>query len=200
MHAFHARRINKDFVERPRQRQVGQLAAFELDRNQRLELTIFVGLVVICTDGRLHGIDEAAEDAVLVQTLDRLQFLFDLRDDRALLFVSAGIRARIEAGMKQFDNIGGNAGMLHQRRPHVVLRIGHADLPQKSRQRADQRNVAPGQTTMQRERVVAVILGRAPHHHKECRLQPRLAAHRDRSRRHRRVRSSMSWNQTPARP
>ena len=93
----------------------------------------------------MHGIDETAQDAIFVEALDRLQFLLDLRDNGALFFASVGVRARIEPGVEQVDDICRKTGMLHQRRPHVVLRIGHANLPQKSRQRADQRNVPPGQ-------------------------------------------------------
>src|SRR5262245_158480 len=36
VHAFNARRIDKDLVERPWKWQVGQLAAFKLERDQRL--------------------------------------------------------------------------------------------------------------------------------------------------------------------
>ena len=57
--------------------------------------------------------------------------------------------------------------MLDQRRPHVVLRIRHAELTQVARQRADQRNVAPGEIARQRQRVVAVVLGTAAHDHEE---------------------------------
>ena len=131
VHAFYARRVDKDLVKRAGQRQIGELAALELDRDQRPELTILVGLKEVCADRRLYDIDEAAQDAVLVQTLDLLEFLFDMRDDRDLLVTTAGVRARIEAGMKQFDDIGGDASMLHQSCPHVVLRIGHANLTQK---------------------------------------------------------------------
>ena len=176
VHAFHARRIDEDLVERARQRQAGKLAALELDRDDRLRLAVFVGLEEIGADRRLHGVDELAQDAVLVQALDRLQGLFDLVVERRLFHVAAvrRRRARIEAGVEQFDDIAGDAGMLRQRRPHVVLRIGHADLAQEARQRADQRHVAPAERTGQRERVIAVVLGGAAHHHQEGGFQPRL--------------------------
>ena len=72
VHAFDARRIDENLVERPRQRQVGQLAAVELDRDQRLRLAVCAELIEIGADRRLHGIDEAPEDAVFVEAVDRL--------------------------------------------------------------------------------------------------------------------------------
>ncbi len=94
MHAFDARRIDENFVERARQRQVGDLAALELDRDQRLGLAVFVGLIEIGADRRLHGVDEVAQDAVFVEALDFLQFLFDARGDFFLLLRRALARRR----------------------------------------------------------------------------------------------------------
>ena len=187
---FHARRIDENLVERTRQRQVGDLAALELDGDQRLGLAVLVGLKEIGADRRLHRIDEVAQDAVLVQALDLLQCLFDARGDVFLLVVARRLSAsgaRIEARVEQRDDIGGDAGVLDQRRPHVVLRIGHADLAQVARQRADQRHVAPHQAAGERERVVAVVFGGAAHHHQEGGFQLRLDSRRDRSRRRRRA-------------
>ena len=42
--------------------------------------------------------------------------------------------------------------------------------------RADQRDVAPHQPGRQHQRVVAVVLGAAAHHHQEGRLEARLLA------------------------
>ena len=42
--------------------------------------------------------------------------------------------------------------------------------------RADQRHVAPREAALQHQRVVAVVLGDAPHHHEKRRLEPSLAA------------------------
>ncbi len=177
VHAFDPRRIDEDLVERARQRQIGDLAALELDRDQRAGLPFLVGLEEIGADRRLHRIDEVTQDAVLVEALHILQFLLDAGDDLFLLGVALRgcRRARIEARVEQFDNVGDDDVVLHQRRPHVVLRIGHADLPQIARQRADKRDVAPAETAGKRQRVEAVILGGAAHHHQECGFQPRLA-------------------------
>ena len=177
VHAFDTRRIDENFVERARQRQIGDLAAFELDRDQRLGMAGLVGLKEIGANRRLHRIYEVTQDAVLVQALDLLQFHFDARGDLALPGVAPGRRLgpRIEPGMEQFDDVASDGEMLGERRPHVVLRIGHAYLAQEARQRADQRHVAPGQVARERQRVVAVVLGSPAHHHQEGGLQTRLA-------------------------
>ncbi len=77
---------------------------------------------------------------------------------------------RVEAGVKQRDDLRRDAGMLAQRRPHIVLRKRHADLAQKARQRADQGDVAPDQPGRQHQRVIAVILGAAAHDGEEASL------------------------------
>ncbi len=77
--------------------------------------------------------------------------------------------------MKQSHDAGGDAGVLAQRRPHVILRIGHADLAQEARHGADERDIAPGEPGREHERVIAVILGVAPHHREETGLQLLLA-------------------------
>ena len=68
-------------------------------------------------------------------TKDLPQRGFDGCDDLSLTglaFVRRLIGARIEARLEQTDDVGGDGRMLDQRRPHVVLGIGHADLPQEA--------------------------------------------------------------------
>ena len=104
MHGLDPRRIHEDFVERTRQRRGIEHAACELDGDELLRLPLGVDLVEIGADRRLHGIDEAAQDAVLVEALDRLQRRFDGGGDlggarRAL--VRRDLQARIEARAEQ---------------------------------------------------------------------------------------------------
>ncbi len=134
-------------------------------------------LIEIGADRRRDRIDEAAQDAVFVEAVDRLQGGLDRRRDGRLArraLVRRNAELRIEAGVEQRDDLGGDAGMLAQRRPHVVLRVRHADLAQEARERADQRDVAPDQAGREHERVVAVVLGAAAHHREEAGLQPLL--------------------------
>ena len=83
----------------------------------------------------------------------------------------AGLGARIEPRVEQLDDLGGEAACLRKRRPHVVLRIRHADLAQEPRDGADQRDVAPAEPRRHHQRVVAVVLGDAAHHRDERRFQ-----------------------------
>ena len=87
------------------------------------------------------------QDAVFVQAFDLLQRVLDTRGDCGLLVAACGVGTRIETGVKQLDDVGGNGGVFDQRRPHVILRIGHANLAQEARHRPDQRHIAPGQAT-----------------------------------------------------
>ena len=48
------------------------------------------------------------------------------------------------------------------------------DLPQKARDRANERHVAPHQPRAQYERIVAIVLRAAAHHHQEGRLETML--------------------------
>ena len=107
MHALDARRIDGDLVERARQRQVGDLAALELEGDHRLRLTFRVGLEEIRADRRLHDVDEMTQDAVLVEAVHILQFLFDALDDCLLLGLAVLRRggARIETRVEQCDDV-----------------------------------------------------------------------------------------------
>ncbi len=119
------------------------------------------------------------QDAVLVEALDRLQCGFDFRGDcwprsrRALIR-----RLRRKCGSKRAWNratiCAAIAGIFAQRRPHIILRIGHADLAQETRNGPDQRNVAPAQSCRQHQRVVAVALRLLSHDDEEASFQPRF--------------------------
>ena len=84
MHALDARRIDEDLVERSRQRQAVELAARELDGDELLRLPVGVDLIEIGADRRLHRVDEAAQDAVLVEAFDLRQRGFDRGGDLGL--------------------------------------------------------------------------------------------------------------------
>ena len=177
MHALDARGIDKDFVQRPRQRHGVELAARKLHRNELLRPFVAVELIEIGADRGLHRVDEAAQDAILVEAVDRLQRGFDRAGDESLTRRAFALRhaeMRVEAGVKRSHDLRRDAGVLAQRRPHVILRVGDADLPQKARQRANQRHVAPHQAGREHERVVAVVLGASAHDREEAALEPFL--------------------------
>ena len=112
VHALDARRIDEDLVERPRQRHAVELAAGKLDGDFRLRLAVLVELVVVGADRRLHRVDEAPHDAVLVEAVDLAQRGLDLGDDGRLALARSRdpflrLAARIEARVKQLDDLGG---------------------------------------------------------------------------------------------
>ena len=146
MYAFHTRRIDENLIQRTRQRHAIELAAIEFDDDGGLCLSVVVDLIKIGADRRLHCIDEAPQNSVLVQALDFLQSGFDLRQRRGFALralLHRDFEPRIEPQMEQRHDPARDRGMLAQRRPHVVLRERHADLPQETRHRADQRHIAP---------------------------------------------------------
>jgi hypothetical protein len=92
-------------------------------------------LVEIGADRGFDRIDEAAQDAVLVEALHPAQRGFDRAGNLGLArlaFVGGNVEARIEARAEQTHEIGGDRRMLDQGRPHIALGIGHVDLPQKA--------------------------------------------------------------------
>ena len=184
MHALDARRIDEDFVERPRQGKIVDLAAVELDRDQGFRPPVRVELVEVGADRRADRIHEMPNDAILVEALHLGQRRLDLGGDRVFLSaaqISERAETRIEAGLEQTDELRGDAGVLAQGRPHVVLRERDADLPQVARQRADQRDIAPPQAGVEHQRVVAVILGDAAHHDQEAAFERLLRLRRCRA-------------------
>jgi hypothetical protein len=83
----------------------------------------------------LDRVDEAAQDAVFVEALNLSQRGFDRAGDLGLArlaLVGGNIETRIEARVEQTHEIGGDRGVLDQRRPHIALGIGHVDLAQKA--------------------------------------------------------------------
>ncbi len=70
MHAFHARRIDEDLAERPRQRKELDLAARQLHREIRLRRAVGLALEIIGAQRFLDQPQEAAQDAVFIETLD----------------------------------------------------------------------------------------------------------------------------------
>ena len=118
-----------------------------------------VGLEEVRADRRLHRVDEATQDAVLVQALDFLQLLFDACGNCALL-VAATLSRR--AGRSGRETI-------QRRRPqcrHVSPASSTCSPANRARESGAGSATASGsaqrrarQAAVQRERVVTVILG-----------------------------------------
>ena len=124
VHAFHPRRIDEDFVERARDRHLLDAAAGKFYRDRGLRLATRVDLIKVGAQRSLDGIDEAAQNPILIETFHVLKRGLDpcanLRFARAAL---GGRRreARVEAHVKQRNDLGRQACVLAQRPPHVIL-------------------------------------------------------------------------------
>ena len=154
VHAFDARRVDEDLVERPRQRQAVDPAAGELDGDQLLRAPVGIDLIEIGADGGLHRIDEVPQDAILVEACDVLAVRLRSRPrsavSRALRSSRRSVHARIETRVEQAHDLGGNRRMLHQRRPHVVLgdrARGSAAGTARARISATSRHIIPAAST-----------------------------------------------------
>ena len=177
MHRLEPRRVDEDLAQRPRQRHAVDFSAVELDGDLVLHPAILAELIEVRAHRGLNGVDEMADDAVLVEALDLGQIVEDLLHERRFADGTlAGRRPepRIEADMEQRGDLGGDRAMPRECRPQIVLRIGHADLPQIARQGAQHGDVAPRQAGREHQRVEAVVLGQPAHHHQEAGLEMRL--------------------------
>ena len=122
MHALDPRRIDKDFVERPRQRQAVDLAARKLDRDGSFDQTVGAELIKIGADRRRHRVDEVAQDAVLVEAIDRLPSAVSISAamaaSRAARSSGGSAEMRIEAGVEQAHDAA-------RRRPAYLRSVVH---------------------------------------------------------------------------
>ena len=168
MNAFDTRRIDENLVKRPRRRQVLDLARFEFERDHRTRMPVLADLPQIGADGGLHQIGEKAQDAVFVERGDGFELLLNLGENGRLACRALGAgrdEVRVEAGLEQRDNAGGDRGVVAQSLPHIVLAEWRADLAQVAGEGPDGRNFAPAQGCPQNEGVVPVGFGAIAHHH-----------------------------------
>ena len=162
MHGLDARRIDEDLEERVRQRQAFDLVAVEFEGHGAAPASVLALLEEIRAQHRVDEIEEARQDAVIVEARDLFHLLRDEGARRRLglragLFLEVGIEARIEQG----DERGGDERLALQRLRHVVLRVADRRLLQIAGERPHQRGVAPGEARLGDERVEIVALALA---------------------------------------
>ena len=158
-----------------------------------------VELVEVGADRRLHRVDEVAQDAVLVEALDRLQARpRSRRSDRGLA------RLALAPSRRGADRTGrGTAATICDRERARACAAsptcspanrarGSAAGSARSRAAARRRATQPGG---EHQRVVAVVLGGAAHHHDEAGFE-RAPASASRSTRARRRRAPASCRGT----
>ena len=110
-------------------------------------------------------LQEAAEDAVLVEARDRVERLLDLLAEPlgGVVVARVGVEPRIE----QPDQQPHDVGMAEQRAPDVGVGEADAPLAQVLGDRADDRHLASGQGRAEHQSVQAVVLEVAPPHAEE---------------------------------
>ena len=157
VHALGARRVDEDLEARARQRQPGQLLRVELERQVGLARAVGVALEEVGAQHRPHDVEEAAQDAVLVEALDRVDLLLDRRAEplgRARGRPPRGRSARAPGRPAAAPPAGGDERLLH-----VAVAERRAGLAQVAADRAQHGGLAPGQPGAQDQAVVAVALG-----------------------------------------
>src|SRR5579863_4650775 len=108
MHAFEPRRIDENLEQGTRQRQGVDLAAFELEGDRRAPFAVAPSLKEIRAQSRVDQVEEAGQDAIVVEARDLFHLVGDRAPRRRLGFAPAPLlEARIETGMEQSDKRGG---------------------------------------------------------------------------------------------
>jgi hypothetical protein len=155
---LHPRRVDEDLEHRPGRRQVGDAGRVELEGEVRLRPPVVAGLEVGRPQHRLDHAEEAAQDPVLVEARDLVEVSLELADERLGPRVRGPPPARLEAKAKELDQPAGDSGVRGQALLHVRLAEGAARLAQVLGDRAQQRDLAPGQPGAEDEPVEAVVL------------------------------------------
>ena len=119
---------------------------------------------------RFDEVDEAPQDAVVLQALDRLQHALDLGPDARFRLGALVGAARIEAGVEQLDDLARDGAVAGERRGEVVLAEGEADLAQVAPEGAHHGDVAPAELGLEHELVEGVRFGKPAEERQDRRL------------------------------
>ena len=159
MQALDARRIDEDLAERSRRGQAVDLGAVELDGERRAALAVAVALEGIGAHRGVDQIEDAPDDAVLVQ---RLRGLERGGDGLARLgdgaFAVAG-KAEVELGVEQRHQCGGDVGVQVEDLDQIGARPADADLAQIADEGAQDGDVVPGEPGAEDQLVEPVAFG-----------------------------------------
>ena len=124
VHSFHPRRVDEDLEHRPRRGQVRNAGGIELEREIRLPLK------EVRPQHRADHAEEAAQDPVLVEALDRVELALDLPDKLVRLLLDVGCPRRREAEPEELDEQSREPRVPGERRLHIRLAEGAARLPE----------------------------------------------------------------------
>ena len=167
--ALDPRAVDPDLEHRPGCRQVGHRLRVELEGDVGLRVPVGVPLVEVGAQRRLDDRQQGPDDAVLVEARHGVEGIHDRGGDGrgrlgARLTGLTGIPARVEAGLEEFHEGAGDAGVGHERRLDVVLGELRLGLAEVFGDRPEDDDLAPVEAGLEDERVEAVGLRLAPPH------------------------------------
>ncbi len=108
MHPFHSRRVDEDLEFGQRQRHVGNAGRCQLEGDIGLDLPSLVQLVVVGAQGGVDHLHKAADDAIVVQVRDLIQFGRQLIMELGLylgILLASRIEALLEQGKQQLGDV-----------------------------------------------------------------------------------------------
>ena len=155
MDALHPRAVDEHLDHRAWQRQVVDVAAVDLEGDVGLGPPVRAVLVGVGAQRVAQQVEEAPQDAVLVQVPHPVEGALDLGRQPRIVLRAAG---RVEAAVEQGDQLARDGRMAGQRAFHHVLPIGDAGLAQILGVGAQHRHLPRGQAGAKDEAVEAVIL------------------------------------------
>ena len=145
VHGLDAGRVDEDLEHRPRLGQVRDQVGIELEREVRLRLAAGVRLEVVRPQHRTDDAEEATQDPVLVEALDRVDRALQIALERPRLRVGVLEPPRVEAEPEELDEPARDVGVRREGVLHVALAEGASRLAEVLRDRAKDRDLACGQ-------------------------------------------------------
>src|SRR5580693_3901100 len=156
------------------QREAIDLTALELEGHGLAPPSVALLLEEIGAHDRVDQIEEARQDAIIIETFDLLHFFGDRAARPGLHFASAGLnRIGIKAREEQSNERRGKLRVSRQRLRHVVLRVANCRLLKIAGQAPYQRCVAPGEAGHYYQRVKFVALAFAIAQRDQSLFEPR---------------------------
>ena len=153
-----ARRIDRDLDPGPGQGQVRDPRAVELEGEVGLRRAVGPGLVEVGTQGGADEVEDAPQDAVLVEVGDAVDAFLDLGRERLEARFDIGLTVGVEARLEHLDQPAHQPRMGRQGLLDIGLRMGDARLAQVADIGAQDHHLAPAEAGPYDQAVEAVIL------------------------------------------
>ena len=170
MNRLHARGIDEDLHHRPGLGQIVDGVRVDLEGQVGLRPVIGSGLVAVGPQRRLHKVEEASENAVLIQALHGIERAVDPVADAGHAGAAptvwrsggVGIGIGIERRLEELDDCLGDLGIGKEGRLHIGLAERNRRLAEIFAVGAEHGDLAPVEPGRENQRVEAVVLDLAP--------------------------------------